>query len=77
MVMSDWKDDENKLEKPPGDVGEYCEKCHATGMWISLIKCPMCHKYVCDECKFSVQGKDFCSRFCANEFFWGETDEEE
>ncbi len=73
--MVKWDEDGDDKVKKTGEPGEYCEKCGANGYWLHLIKCPMCHKYVCDDCRYSVQGKDFCSRFCANEFFWGDEDE--
>lgn len=69
-------DDEEEHKEPLGDKGEYCEICGAKGRWLTLYKCPMCLKYFCEECSFNYGGKQFCSEFCAQEFFWGEEGEE-
>ena len=71
-----WDDEEEELP-PPADKGEYCEMCRVTGKWLHLNKCPMCHKYFCDNCRYNFGGKDFCTAHCGNEFFWGEDDEDE
>ncbi|MEJ2369070.1 MAG: hypothetical protein P8Z49_12195 [Acidobacteriota bacterium] len=68
--------EEQKITPPPGvEKGEYCEMCGKTGRWLDLTKCPMCHRYFCESCRVSMGGKDFCTRHCANEFFWGGEDE--
>jgi hypothetical protein len=64
--------DEGKQEER--EKGTYCEMCGATSHWMHLGKCPMCHKYFCDSCRHTFGGKDFCSRHCGNEFFWGGED---
>ncbi len=56
------------------EKGTYCEVCGATGFWMHMAKCPMCHKHFCDKCRHMFGGKEFCSRYCANEFFWGGED---
>jgi len=70
-----WDDEEE--QKPKGEKGEYCEICGAKGKWLNLQKCPMCHKYFCDQCQYLYGGKIFCSDFCAQEFFWGMDKEDE
>ena len=67
--MGPWEDEEEK--KLPGEKGEFCEMCGATGKWLHLFKCPMCFRYFCEACRYSFGGKDFCTANCGNEFFWG------
>ncbi len=74
--MSIWEDEEEEQQQDLGEKGEYCEVCRTRGYWMNLTKCPMCHRYVCDDCRYTSQGKIFCSRHCANEFFWGGEDGE-
>ncbi len=40
-----------------------------------LSKCPICHKYVCDDHKFTRSGRAFCSAFCADFFFHDDDDD--
>jgi hypothetical protein len=53
-----------------------CEKCGAdeTGVW-RLIKCPMCYKYVCENCATRIYGRLFCSNRCGTNFFLHYDDE--
>jgi hypothetical protein len=74
--MPNWEEDEDEPKVPKGERGEFCELCGSKGFWMHLRKCPMCHRYVCDDCRFTTQGKDFCSRHCATEIFWGGEDGE-
>ena len=69
-----WDDEE---EKPQGEKGEFCEVCGTKGKWLNLLKCPMCHKYFCESCRFAYGGKDFCSNFCGQEFFFSDEGEDE
>jgi hypothetical protein len=68
-----WDDEEEELRKK-GEPGEYCMICSSKGFWLHLYKCPMCHRYFCEECRYQYGGKDFCTKHCANEFFWGAED---
>jgi len=70
-------DDQDEEQKPPGEKGEYCELCHKSGPWLTLLKCPMCHKYFCEACAYHFGGKDFCSAHCGNEFFFGGDEDED
>jgi hypothetical protein len=72
--MVPWEDLEEEEEQKRGEKGEYCEMCGKKGFWIHLGKCPMCHRYFCDACRYTYGGKEFCTRHCANEFFWGGED---
>lgn len=70
--MAPWNEEQDEKEKPA--PGTSCQLCGATGRWLQLLKCPMCHTYFCDPCAYKYGGKDFCSRHCANEFYWGGED---
>ena len=54
-----------------------CCRCAVKEMEASLVRCPICHKMVCEECMYRRSGSDFCSRFCAEYFFFGGDEEEE
>lgn len=73
--MVGWEDDE--APPAPGEKGEYCEMCGTTGKWLQLLKCPMCHKYFCEACRYDFGGKQFCTANCGNEFFWGSEEGED
>ena len=49
-----------------------CSKCAASGERVHLVKCPICHKAVCETCVFNRGGRLFCSVFCADYFFFEE-----
>ena len=38
-------------------------------------KCPICFKQVCEECAIRSYGRCFCSKRCADTFFFGDDDE--
>ena len=40
-----------------------------------LEKCPICHKAFCDEHGHSMSGRRFCSRYCAEFFFFSDEDD--
>jgi hypothetical protein len=50
-------------------------KCAATGEKIVFIKCPICHKLVCENCVVSRSGRAFCGQYCADDFFFGDEEE--
>jgi len=51
-----------------------CAQCKSAGEKISLTKCPICFKLVCEKCHFNRGGRLFCSQYCAEEFFFGDED---
>lgn len=53
-----------------------CKECAAGEDDVYLHKCPICHKYICDEHKFVRSGRVFCSQFCAA-FFFHEGDDDD
>jgi hypothetical protein len=52
-----------------------CIQCQATDKDRRLEKCPMCFKLVCEECAIRLYGRTFCTRTCADQFFFGDDDE--
>ena len=48
-----------------------CEKTLDDGR---LYKCPICFKYFCHECATNRGGRLFCSKYCADFFFFGDGD---
>ncbi len=53
-----------------------CLICQASDQDKSLNKCPICFKWVCDDCASRSYGRVFCSKSCANQFFFGDEDDE-
>jgi len=52
-----------------------CSKCAKPDDKIHLSKCPSCHKMICDDCRYSISGRLFCSSQCAHFFFFEEGDD--
>ena len=52
-----------------------CTHCQKSDLETALHKCPICFKWVCDDCGRHEYGRIFCSRLCANQFFFGDDDE--
>ncbi|MBI4161572.1 MAG: hypothetical protein HY509_03905 [Acidobacteria bacterium] len=52
-----------------------CAHCAAKPPKAELQKCSICFKWFCQECAYKRIGRDFCSRTCA-EFFFFEDEEE-
>jgi hypothetical protein len=42
-----------------------------------LNKCPICYKFVCEKCAQRSMGRDFCSKTCAHNFFFGDGDDDD
>ena len=53
-----------------------CVGCKVTDLDVRLNKCPICFKWVCDNCAVRSFGRSFCQRKCADQFFWGDEDED-
>ena len=58
----------------PGS-GMNCLGCQKDEQETSLQKCPICFKWVCDNCANRAFGRSFCSKRCADLFFFGDEDE--
>ena len=52
-----------------------CFECEKRIDDTSLTKCPTCFKYFCGEHSFVMSGRPFCSRGCADYFFFGDPDD--
>jgi hypothetical protein len=52
-----------------------CVNCNREETETSLDKCPICFKRVCEACSVRQYGRTFCSRRCADQFFFGDDDE--
>ena len=52
-----------------------CESCGASEEDRRVQKCPICYKKFCEECAHPMSGRSFCSRFCAEYFFFGGEDD--
>jgi hypothetical protein len=42
---------------------------------LRLHKCPICFRYVCEDCAERSFGRLFCSKRCSDGFFFGDDDE--
>ncbi len=54
-----------------------CFECQKTSDETQLSKCPTCHKRFCDDHAHRMSGRWFCSRGCAQHFFFAEPDPED
>ena len=54
---------------------EECVTCKKTADETTLRKCPVCHKYYCDDHVFLYSGRSFCSKHCADYFFFADPDD--
>ncbi|NOZ13027.1 MAG: hypothetical protein GXO69_05185 [Acidobacteria bacterium] len=54
-----------------------CKFCGITEEETTMLqKCPMCFTIFCPNCGYSFGGRQFCSKSCADYFYFGEGDEE-
>jgi hypothetical protein len=54
-----------------------CCECQKTMDEARLHKCPVCFKYSCDEHAASLSGRMFCSKGCADYFFFADEGDDE
>jgi hypothetical protein len=52
-----------------------CEICGTSEDERRTQKCAICYKRFCESCGHSMSGRQFCSRFCAEYFFFGGDDD--
>ena len=52
-----------------------CVACQIDDKERRLAKCPICFKWVCEECAVRSYGRMFCARKCADAFFFGDDEE--
>ena len=43
--------------------------------WQRIAKCPICFLLVCESCAVRAFGRQFCSKRCSDQFFFGDDDE--
>jgi hypothetical protein len=53
-----------------------CVGCGVSDQESRLSKCPICFKWVCDNCATRSFGRVFCAKKCAEQFFFGEEEED-
>jgi hypothetical protein len=49
-----------------------CSKCAGSMNKDALSRCPICYKLVCDDCRYQMSGRSFCSAPCAQYYFFEE-----
>ncbi|MCZ6779066.1 MAG: hypothetical protein O7F16_08860 [Acidobacteria bacterium] len=54
-----------------------CAICHLDKPERDMVRCPLCHQHACEDCRFSRQGRHFCSRYCGESFFYSDEDGED
>ena len=52
-----------------------CKECEKTPDEGRLRKCPICFQHFCDEHAIVMSGRPFCSKGCADYFFFAEPDD--
>ncbi|HEV7501034.1 MAG TPA: hypothetical protein VGQ33_13565 [Vicinamibacteria bacterium] len=53
-----------------------CVTCNASDVDKHLEKCPICFKWVCEACETHAFGRHFCTKKCADVFFYGDDDDD-
>jgi hypothetical protein len=53
-----------------------CVTCGKSDQDDRLEKCPICFKWVCEHCGHRNMGRVFCTKRCADQFFFGDEEEE-
>jgi hypothetical protein len=51
-----------------------CKTCGRGEKETRLQKCVICHEFYCYKCRVRKFGKLFCSKTCAELFFFGDDD---
>lgn len=54
-----------------------CVVCGVTDETKLIRKCPICFKLICEDCAFAFAGRTFCTKGCADYFFFGSGDEDD
>ncbi len=52
-----------------------CAVCQKSELETRLEKCPICFKWTCVECGRREYGRSFCSKKCADQFFFGDDED--
>ena len=72
-----WRAPGSRVRLPPSTKTMNCIECQKDEMEATLNKCPICFKWICNNCGNSSMGRIFCSKRCADGFFFGDEDDEE
>lgn len=49
-----------------------CVSCDKSELESRLHKCPICFRWICEDCGKRDYGRTFCSQRCADQFFFGD-----
>ena len=52
-----------------------CTTCGGSDLNLRLEKCQICFKWTCEACGTPQYGRMFCSKKCADAFFFGDDDD--
>lgn len=52
-----------------------CTACQKTADQARLEKCAVCFKHFCEEHVYNYSGRTFCSKHCAEYFFFADPDD--
>lgn len=52
-----------------------CSICQKSELEARLEKCPICFKWTCLDCGTREYGRSFCSKRCADQFFFGDDED--
>jgi hypothetical protein len=63
------------LYSPARERDLKCESCQKDEVETSLHKCPICFKWTCVDCGRRDYGRVFCSKRCADQFFFGDDED--
>ena len=58
------------------DAPKGCKTCSKTADETKLHKCPICFELYCDDHAFTMSGREFCGKHCADYFFFASEDDE-
>ena len=52
-----------------------CVNCKVSDEETRFHRCPICFKWACDNCTVRDFGRNFCSKKCSHQFFFGDDEE--
>ena len=52
-----------------------CAKCESHDEAQLVRRCPVCFTHFCEEHAYVMSGRAFCSKGCAQHFFFGDPDD--
>jgi hypothetical protein len=53
-----------------------CHACEKNEDQTRLTKCSVCHRSFCDEHRYVMSGRSFCSQRCAQYFFFADPEDD-